>query len=271
MAVCDTGMLCPWGMCVTRSSSHAEDCQVLLTRHRELLRCCACHPLTLSHVLGHSCSSTRGSAHTCGWARPLPVWTSLFLGSREGLAIASLLAQGPLDLTSGRAREEDDAARPVALRWGNSIHVLPKLWVTPVVAWALRLQLEGNILRPRIQRPPCVCVCTSSAAGATFFTNGRWAGGAWRLRHSLPLMLPAVHRHRRRCFANVPFLAHLLTLVVQPKRNCSAWQHQLLACSHTESGCALIFPLFSDCTHPSFYITGDTISNKIKDERYRTH
>lgn len=70
---------------------------------------------------------------------------------------------------------------------------------------------------------------------------------------------------------DVPFLAHCLTLVGWPRRDCSAWQPQLLARSHTESGHALIFLLFSDCAHPSFYITGDTISNKIKDEGYRTH
>lgn len=101
----------------------------------------------------------------------------------------------------------------------------------------------------------------------------RWAGGTEgaSLGHCLPPVLPAACGHWRRCFANVPFFAHCLALVVWPKRDCRAWQPQLLSRSRTKSGCALIFPLFSDCTHPSFYITGDTISNKIKDERYRTH
>lgn len=60
-------------------------------------------------------------------------------------------------------------------------------------------------------------------------------------------------------------------LAVWPRRNRSAWQPQLLTHSNTESGHALIFRFFSDGPHLSFYITGDTISNKIKDERYRTH
>lgn len=173
MAVCDTGMLCSRGKCVTLPSSHTEGCQVFLTRHRELLCSCAWHPLTPSHVSGHS-SSRCGAAHTCSWARPLPARTPLLLGPRKGLAIASLAAQDPLDLTSGGAREEDDPARPAALRWGGSILVLPELWVTPAAAWALRSQPDGNILCPCVRQLPCVCVCTSRVSGATFFT--KWGG-----------------------------------------------------------------------------------------------
>jgi len=67
-------------------------------------------------------------------ASTLPVRTPLFLGSREELAIASLVAQRPLDLMPGKAWEEDNAARLVALHWGNSTHVVPELWVMPTAA-----------------------------------------------------------------------------------------------------------------------------------------
>lgn len=120
MAECDVGMLRSCGMCVTHSSSCAEDCQVLLTSCGKLLHCSAWHPLTPSHVLGHSFSSTRESAHISVWAWPLPIWTHLFLSSGKRLTIASLIPQDPLDLSSQRAWDKASlhwVAPPTCAAW----------------------------------------------------------------------------------------------------------------------------------------------------------
>jgi len=72
----------------------------------------------------------------------------------------------------------------------------------------------------------------------------------------------------------MPFLAVLLVPILRLQHDSRGAQRLAATaphCTNTESERALIFQFFSDCTHPSFYITGDAISNKIKDERYRTH
>lgn len=178
MAVWDTGMLCCRGMCVTRSSSHAEGCQVFLTRHRELLCCYAWHPLTPSRVWGHSCGSTRGSA---------PAHPDTSLSGVKGRACHCFSrCSEPLGSHTGESLGRRWPSLPSC--FGNSTHMLPELWVTPAAVWAPRSQLDGNTRRPRVRQPPCVRICTSSAAGATFFTNRRWAGGA-----EVPGLLPPRH------------------------------------------------------------------------------
>lgn len=78
----------------------------------------------------------------------------------------------------------------------------------------------------------------------------------------------------KRHSADMPFLALLLAPILclqQGSRGAQCLAATAPYCPNTESERALIFQFFSDCTHPSFYITGDAISNKIEDERYRTH
>lgn len=209
MAECDTGMSCSCGMHVTCSSSHAEDCQVFLTSYRKLLHCSVWHPLTPSHLLEHSFSSTCESAHIWVWARPLPGCTHLFLSSSKRLAISSLVPQDPLYLTSERAWEEDN---PASLHRDNSTHVCclncgwPQLW-------------QECCAHSRVA---CVSVHQVWLETPSLWTGGRMVGQSVQDAQGTACF-------HRRCFAGVPFLAHCLALAVWPKRDCSAWQPQLLA------------------------------------------
>lgn len=124
-----------------------------------------------------------------------------------------------------------------------------------------------------------LCACTWSMVEPSSLqlglnSNGRWdfrAEGTW---HLVLMSFTAVHRCGRRHSADTPFLALFLGPILRLQHG--SREAQCLAatapyCPNTESEHALIFQFFSDCTHPSFYITGDAISNKIEDERYRTH
>lgn len=144
----------------------------------------------------------------------------------------------------------------------------------------------GNLIHPRVY--PLEFACTRSVGGVTLFTNTADllledpTGYEFKACTSTKIpdsahhlkKLPCIWRKKYFVDIDVPFGSLFFPLWSSTwsgsKRKSAVWQSQLLACSNMESGHVLIFLLFSDCTHQSFYITGETISNKNKGRKVQS-